>query len=481
MKKILSKTKNACLGLIIGLFGWLTLLSNLSYCLATETSVPKAEEPLEVVELEQPAEQGLLAQDTTRNLNDDAKMPVQPASLRRGLPAPLSSPPFPSSEWQIGGTNPIGVPDTSDTFLLMKTLHPTSLGSFLEKKRIKIYGWIDGGGNLSTSRHSNAPAAYNVYPNRLDLNQVLLRVERLPDTVQTQHVDWGFHVSNIYGLDYRYTTAKGIFSNQLLKKNRQYGYDPLLVYGDIYLPKVAKGMNIRIGRFLSIPDIEAQLAPDNYMYTHSIMYTYDAYTQQGVLLTTKLNNQWSIQGGLTDGNDIAVWTKGAKLTGLAAVQWTSKSNNDSIYLVANSLNSGKYGYNNLQEFVATWSHRFNNRVHTKTEGWYMYQKNVPARALPIGVKPGYAPEWAIVNYLLFKLSDKSFITLRNEIVDDIKGQRTGYATKYSEHAIGLTYWLSKSVALRPELRYEHSYNTPAYDNGRYSGQFMAAMDLICRF
>ncbi len=84
----------------------------------------------------------------------------------------------------------------------------------------------------------------------------------MPDTVQTDHFDWGFRVSGLYGLDYRYTTSKGIFSNQLLGENNKYGADPVMVYADLYFPHVADGMNVRIGRYVSLPDIEAQLAPN---------------------------------------------------------------------------------------------------------------------------------------------------------------------------------------------------------------------------
>jgi hypothetical protein len=47
-------------------------------------------------------------------------------------------------------------------------------------------------------------------------------------------------------------------------------------------------MNIRIGRFISLPDIEAQLAPDNYMFSHSVLYGYDPYTQMDIVATIKL-------------------------------------------------------------------------------------------------------------------------------------------------------------------------------------------------
>jgi Putative beta-barrel porin-2, OmpL-like. bbp2 len=114
------------------------------------------------------------------------------------------------------------------------------------------------------------------------LDQTALYIEPIPDTVQTDHFDWGFSLTQLYGLDYRFTTAKRYFSQQLLAENNKYGYDPVMAYVDLYWGQVADSMNVRIGRYISLPDIEAQLAPDNYRYSHSILYTYDAYTQTGI-------------------------------------------------------------------------------------------------------------------------------------------------------------------------------------------------------
>ena len=66
----------------------------------------------------------------------------------------------------------------------------------------------------------------------------------------------------------------------------------------LYIPHVAKGMVIKAGRYISPPDIEAQLAPDNYLYTHSLMFTVDCYTQTGVSAAIKLNDQWSVLFGI---------------------------------------------------------------------------------------------------------------------------------------------------------------------------------------
>ena len=80
-----------------------------------------------------------------------------------------------------------------------------------------------------------------------------------------------------------------------------------MIYFDLYIPYVFQGMNIRIGRIISEPDIEAQLAPNNLMASHSILYGFDPYCQEGIFTTTKINNQWTIQAGISDGTDVAIW------------------------------------------------------------------------------------------------------------------------------------------------------------------------------
>jgi hypothetical protein len=76
----------------------------------------------------------------------------------------------------------------------------------------------------------------------------------------------------------------------------------------------------------------------------------------------------------------------------------------------------------------------------------------------------YAPEWAVLNYVEKELSTKNYISIRNEYVNDSKGQRTGTKTQYSEHLVGWGHWVGTTILLRPELRYDHSYDRPAYDS-----------------
>jgi hypothetical protein len=425
---------------------------------------------------------------------------------RRGTPAPLTSPPFPSADWPIGGTTTIGTAD-GQTYPLMQAINQN-------KSQSKIYGWIEIGANGSTNNKSNAgkgipsnfPSAYDEFANTLQLDQAALYFDRIPNTAQTDHFEWGYRLSLLYGTDYRFTTAKGILSQQLLVKNNQYGFDPVMFYLEFFVPKVAKGLDIRVGRYISLPDIEAQLAPNNYSYSHSILYTIDCYTQTGINGTAKLNDHWTAQAGLSGGCDTAPWTTDAKLTGNFCLQYTWSNGGNDLYTCANSVNDGKYAYNNLAAYYETWYHRINATWHTDTEFWYQYEKqtpnmywfngtnpvtgiqyaNTPATPwpettfnrpgqgavnlnfgavckdprLPASQQPArcFAPELAITNYVEHSFwHGTASLNIRNEWVNDITGQRTGTPAKYEEHMVGFDFWAGSTITFRPELSYTHAY------------------------
>jgi hypothetical protein len=416
-----------------------------------------------------------------------------PAPPSRTLPSPLNSPPFPNSDWSYGGSPEIGAPDTNVP-PLMEALYGGTNGKAWEQSRVKIYGWLEGSVNLSTSHDSNYPATYDIYANRPELDQAVLYVERLPDSVQTGHFDWGFHVSGLFGTSYRFTTSLGYLSGQLLDSHREYGFDPVLEYVDLYIPQVAAGLNIRVGRFISVPGIEAQLAPNNYVYTHSLLYSVDPFTDTGILGTVKLNDRWLVQLGLTVSHDVAPWTADAKPSATACVSYTFNKGNDNVYPCVNGLNNGHYGYNNLQMFDNTWYHKFSGSWHMATEAWYMYERDVPSVSGPIVPEKGangafcptgqvrcFAPEWAAVNYLEKQFSAKNYLSIRSDFLDDIVGQRTGYKTRYAEETLMWGHWVGNTVILRPELRFDHAFDVAAYNNGTRKSQFQFGMDVILKY
>lgn len=351
----------------------------------------------------------------------------------------------------------IGVPDSTPVYPLTRALWD-ACPDLADGNGVRINGWLNASYNLSTSKDSNVPAAYNVAPNRPVLNQFVLRMERQPDTVQTDHADWGFRISSLYGIDYRYTTTQGIFSNQLLGSNQLYGFDPVEAYGMVYVPDVAEGMLIKFGRIISPADIEAQLAPENYMMSHSLMYTYDIYTETGIFLAgIKLDDNWTVMLGMHSGGDVAPWDKAANSSALCELRWVSDDNKDSLHFGVSSINNGKYkgGHDNIQETTLNWTHVFNNEIHSATEFYYLYSYDAFAGGTfnngPFRFGGGAGAFWP------------------------------GFSYAVGDHTIGITHCFSDLFTIRSELRYEHAYDANPYDNGTKASQFMFGMDAIMRY
>src|SRR6516165_9222264 len=79
--------------------------------------------------------------------------PKAPPARRAGWPdAPATTPPFPFTEWPYGGATSIGVtrPSSADS-PLMVALANTQVGKFMNDNNLQFYGWINGGGNISTN------------------------------------------------------------------------------------------------------------------------------------------------------------------------------------------------------------------------------------------------------------------------------------------------------------------------------------------
>ena len=232
--------------------------------------------------------------------------------------------------------------------------------------------------------------------------------------------------------------------------------------------------------------------------THSLMFTFDAFTQTGINAAVKLNDTWTVQLGLNSGNDAATWTGAASTpTLLALLRWVSDDNQNSLWGGVNSFNGGRYkdNHTNLQQFNLTWSHRFTDDLLTETEGYYIYQLDAkaggtcnfgPVRSFGGGggcgpLLPGFSRSIGVVNYVSYHFEEKSLVTFRTDYLNDGRGQFTGFNTAYMSWTLGLTRFLTDLVELRPELRYETAFSATPYNNGTKKNQAMFIIDTIIRF
>jgi hypothetical protein len=418
------------------------------------------------------------------------------------------------------GTNidPVGFPLET---LLKNT---TDFGKFLDQTRTRIYGWINPGVELTNSSALNTfPISYNPVANHLELDQAVVRLERDPDTVQQDHADWGFRFSAIYGVDYRWTSAYGFTSDQLAAKNQLNGFDLPEAFFMLYEPHFfAGGTVIELGRVISVPDIEAQLAPQNYLYTHSIMFDWDSYTQTGLLFWSKLSNMFTIDYGITWGDDVFPGNPTVQFpTGQFFVKYTDKSNRNDLligvdaynnrqfsYYLSKPINAAEaavcanynpalqytlgqsgtvytgvpagqclYGHDNLQQFNMTFYHTFNKVFHNAFETYYLWTRNAPeAGSISNGPLqfsagggagafiPGRATAIGMVDYLEWKFSPTDFASFRTDYLNDPQGWRTGYQTSYGSITLGVTHHFTPLTWIRPELRVEKAFSQ-AYNAG----------------
>ncbi len=471
--------------------------------------------------------------------------PAAPPGRRADWPAtPETTPPMPFTEWPYGGTTALGVtrPNSVDS-PLMTAIANTTPGQWMADNHFQLYGWVDAGANISSNTQrsgGNAPIAYTYTPNTVQLDQAVIYLDRFPDTVQTDHIDWGMRLSAIYGENYRYTTSYGIASYQLLKHNNQNGYDFPMVYGEIFIPQVMDGLMIRAGRYISLPDIEAQLGPNNYMYTHSLAYTYDNYTNTGIQATLAITKNLFLQLGVNDGTEAPLWhlnnkisnpypnplypgnsfskDPGAQPSFTACIRYSFNDGNDNIQPCANGINGGQYGYNNLQWYGVTYYHKFNDHWHLSFEAYDEHQNGVPNVNNPVvqniianggtPFSPQYiafnAPNGAhctnpnvlrcqasamgVVAYLNYSPDTLNNFSFRPEYYADPQGQRTGTPADYYEFTIGWQHWLSPQIEFRPEVGYWRSINAKAFNGNPSRGiapdknfTVLGAADMIFHF
>jgi hypothetical protein len=255
-------------------------------------------------------------------------------------------------------------------------------------------------------------------------------------------------------------------------------------------------------------------------------YTFDNYTKTGVEATLAATKNWIFQLGFTVGTEAMPWHAGATIPNpfpnalypgqtmlkdpgavpsiTLGVRWTSDTGNDDINLVADGINGGQWGYNNLQWYGGTYYHKFNDQWHISIESYNEHQNNVPNLLNPAVINaagtglfqmggtpfsPQYMPfnapglaicknaavlsctaDWqTALMYLNYKPNALNNISYRAEFVDDYQGQRTGTKTRYIETGIGWQHWFSPQIEIRPEVSYYKSLDGFAFNGNSNLG------------
>jgi hypothetical protein len=363
-----------------------------------------------------------------------------------------------------------------ERWFLMENLQGTYYGWLLDGNRLRLSGWIDASFTASSVAHENLPLGFNYKANQFLLQQNWLRFERPVDPTSTSPT-WGFRSDTILpGSDYRFTVARGLFSGQLTADNgmpNTYGIDPVQLYAELYLPEIARGLDVKLGRIFCQYGVEAIDAPSNALGSHSYTFIYDPFTHTGLMGTLKLTDVWAVQSGIVLGSDVFI-DPAANPTYMGTVRWTQPGGRDSALfsvILGNGRFDQKHQFHNPEIFDLVYTHSIDARLNYALETLYGFTTNVP--------DIGFANWFGVVNYLTYAFTPRMSGTARLEFFNDAQGQRTGFEGLYTAVTAGMTFKPVRSVILRPEVRYDFNSESRPFENQR--SLFTANMDVILRW
>jgi hypothetical protein len=364
-----------------------------------------------------------------------------------------------------------------DRWLLMKSLQGTWLGSDLDANRVQVYGWTEASFTASSDRASNLPMGFNYLANNFLLQQNWLRIDRPVGSTGTTEPTFGFRSDWILpGSDYRFTLPRGLLNDQLTDANGQparYGIDPVQFYAEAYFPTVARGMDVKVGRFFAQYGVESIDAVSNALASHAYGFIYDPFTHTGILTTTKLTDSWSVQAGAVLGSDVFI-NRADSPTFIGSAKWVRSDQQESAQ-VSVILGSGRYNqafsFNNPEVLDLIFTHAFSSRLSYNFENLWGYQTHV--------TDIGTAYWFGVLNYLTCAVTPRLSATTRLTFFNDAEGQRTGYPGLYPALTMGLSFRPNKAIIFRPELRYDYNDESRPFENKH--DLFTATSDVILRW
>jgi hypothetical protein len=265
-----------------------------------------------------------------------------------------------------------------------------------------------------------------------------------------------------------------------------YGVDPVQFYAEGYFPTIARGLDVKVGRFYTPYGVESLEAPSTPLVSHSYIFSNGSpFTHTGVLATLTLTDAWTVQAGAVLGSDLFFHVSD-RPTGIFTVQWTQPHGTQTsvaqpfarnIVKFCTVFGPSRFDDENLVQhitiFDVVWTHQFNAVLVSNLEMLYGFEHNVVGQGLSDGstIDPDFINWGGVCGYLSYICSPRLTATVRQEFFDDPQGVRTSSfedpfldRTKglYSESAVAAVWKIRKGIYLEPELRYDYNFNNAPF-------------------
>jgi len=334
------------------------------------------------------------------------------------------------------------------------------------------------------------------------LNQILLTLQRPIDA--SKDWDTGFKFQFMYGSDARYThflgeldQATGDSLNQL---------DIVENFINLKTPWLGKGgMEIKLGQYVTLEGAEVIDPRGDFFYTHSYIFNFGIpFKHTGILTTTHVNDKLDIYAGADTGvnttfgpdgdpNDSGAFHGGIGLHLL----------NGNLNILAsthigpeNPDNDSDIRY--LNDITAVW--KLSDKWTSITDFNYIHDE------IAGGQNGG-----GIAQYFVYTINDWLSAGIRGEFWRDVDGffvaafpENDGFVdlekglptivlsagpATYTELTLGLnikpfhnaSYKPLAGMLMRPEVRWDHSFDTDAFNDFADDNQFLFSTDFVVVF
>ncbi len=335
----------------------------------------------------------------------------------------------------------------------------------------------------------NGPVTFADRTSRVQLNQLNLFLERAVNT-EGGAWDFGGRVDFMFGSDTRFTQAVGLeFSDAGKQKwvsDVEQKFNRLALpqaYLQVYAP-VLNGITAKLGHFYTPIGYEVVTAPDNFFFTHAYTMQYgEPFTHTGALLSIPLLKNLTLTVGAVDGWDNFTANIDDAWSFIGGLNWTKVTARASVLSVTLTGIHGQVVEDDRADrslYSLVVSYDFTDRLH------YVFQHDHGWQTTS-GLDQD--PHWYGINqYFTYDLSDTLSLGARVEWFRDEQGVRVislggdgvrpGKSANFFAVTLGFNFKPTSWFKIRPQIRYDWSENTKAFDAGQKNQQLLFAVDAV---
>jgi hypothetical protein len=316
----------------------------------------------------------------------------------------------------------------------------TDLANFLKSIKPGIFidtAYIE---NFNNPRdHTNQLRVFDTDSNSFMINLAQIYLERIPTTEGGYANLVGFRIKLDFGED------PNVFQEGL----GSHGFDLQEAYLHILAP-VGKGIDIYIGKFVTLAGEEVIESKDNFNYSRSLLFGFAIpFTHTGLRLhyavapfdfTLGINNGWDNAQGNNNGKTVEArigLTHGIFSIGVVDLLGPEQNNNSTHY-------------RNVLDVVATLTPT--SKLTLAANFDYGYEQDVTNAG--INLQNQNVKWWGIAGYTVYDFNNMVRFALRGEYFDDPQGARTASATTVPIPG-GKKYWeITPTLQVKPFAKYK---------------------------